>query len=122
MNIAAVIDAEVMHHLELYGCVKNMDPLAIHLLKTSNHPVLRYRREWMRAEALRQVLEAHREQPKMNKLVADEPVNKKSAFRQSALIHPYFKAEMAHRHKTNWNKDFIRSVRKGTPDLFPKRR
>ena len=36
MNVAAIIDNEVMTHLGLYGCVKNLDPYALHLLKTSS--------------------------------------------------------------------------------------
>ena len=29
MNVAEIIDGEVMTHLGLYGCVKNLDPYAL---------------------------------------------------------------------------------------------
>ena len=54
MTIAEIVDEQVMKHLGLFGCVKNMEPFALHMLKTSEHPLLQFRRTWMRQVALRQ--------------------------------------------------------------------
>ncbi len=122
MSIELLIDGEVMQHLSLRGCCKGMDPYALHMLKTSQHPVLRFRRAWMRSEALKQCLEAEREQKEMNKVIAKSPVSPKASVRRAALLHPYYAEKMRQTHNTTWNdRDFVASVKRDSPALFPKR-
>jgi hypothetical protein len=122
VSIAALIDSEVMTNLSLHGCVKHMDAYALHMLKTSQHPLMRARREWMRREALRQCLEAEREQKEMNKVLAGSPVSRGASVRRAALLHPYYAEKMRQTHNASWNdKDFVGSVRRDSPALFPKR-
>lgn len=122
MSIELLIDGEVMRNLALHGQVKHMDPYAIHMLKTSQHPVLRFRRTWMRREALRQCREAEREQKVMNAQLAREPVRRGASVRRAAVLHPYYAEQMLHAHNTSWNdRDFVGSVRRDSPALFPKR-
>jgi hypothetical protein len=121
VSIAGLVDQEAMAHLAKYGFVKNMDPYALHLLKHSNHPLLRFRRAWIRAEALRQCQEAHRQQPAMNQHLAGRSLDRRSTLRCEAIIHPWFKAEMERRHNTTWDRDFRASVREAHPGLFPRR-
>ena len=64
-SVATLVDEEAMRHIALFGCVKGMDPLALHMLKKSPHPVLRFRRQWIRRTALEQHLEAERNQKKI---------------------------------------------------------
>lgn len=122
MSIAGLVDEQVMNHLAHFGCVKGMDPYALHLLKTSSHPLLRARRDWMRREALRQCLEAHKRQQKINDDFAREPLNKRATWRRCAVIDPYFAEEMQRRHGATWSdQDFLGSVREANPKLFPDR-
>ena len=122
MNVAEIIDAEVMSHLGLYGCIKNLDPYAQHLLKTSNHPLMVARRTWMRREALRQCLEAHAEQKEMTKELASDVWNKKASIRKSAVIHPYFIEDLRRKQGGSFkDKDFVGYVKREEPHLFPKR-
>lgn len=123
MTIAELVDSEVMRHLGLFGCVKNMEPFALHMLKTSEHPLLRFRRTWMRAVALRQVLDAEKRQKKINDQFKDEPVRRGATVRRAAVIDPYYAAVMPKQHGTTWNdKDFVGSVREANPQIFPRRR
>lgn len=116
-----MIDLEVMQRLSLQGTVKGMDSYALHMLKTSQHPLLRFRRSWMRSEALRQCLEAEKEQKVMNNQLAKEPV-RRGAIRRAAVLHPYFADKMRKTHNASWSdKDFVGSVRRDSPALFPKR-
>ena len=120
MTIPELVHQEVMWHLATYRNIKAMDPFAQYLLKTSSDPLLQATARWMRREALRQCLQAHREQPKMNEHLARKPVKEGGTWRQMALLHPYFAEEMRQRHKTTWNnKDFIGSVKEANPKLFP---
>lgn len=122
MTIAELVDYEVMRHLSLYGCIKNADPMVQHLVKTSDDPLMRFRRHWIRQEALRQCLEATRVQPKLNESVARAPHKRGMNARLNASIHPYFVGEMRHRHKTDWaDPDFQKFVRREEPQIYPKR-
>ena len=122
MNVAEIIDQQVMEHLGLFGCVKNLDPYALHLLKTSEHPLMIARRNWMRAEALRQCLEAHAEQTEMSKELASDVWNKKASIRKSAVIHPYFMDDLRRNHNGSMrDKDFVGFVKREQPEMFPKR-
>jgi hypothetical protein len=76
----------------------------------------------MRKEALRQCLEAEREQKEMNKVLAKAPVCRGASVRRAALLHPYYVAKMRTAHNTTWNdRDFVASVKRDSPALFPKR-
>ncbi len=76
----------------------------------------------MRREAIRQCLEAEREQKEMNKVLAGSPVRRGASVRRAALLHPYYAAQMRDKHKTTWNdRDFVASVKRDSPALFPKR-
>jgi hypothetical protein len=122
MNIPALIDDTVMQHLALYGCCKNLDPYALHMLKTSEHPILRFRRDWMRREALKQHLEAERNQKKLNDGFKRVPLNRGSSMRQSAVIDQHLNAEMLHYSGAQWqDKGFMRDVKAEAPAIFPKR-
>lgn len=122
MTVAELVDDSVMEHIALYGCVKNLDPYALHLLKTSQHPILRFRRDWMRRTALRQHLDAEKRQKKMNAEFKAIPRNKGAAIQQSAVVDTVLADEMRHYGKTTWNdKSFLRSVRAEAPAIFPKR-
>ncbi len=122
MNIPALIDQTVMHHLALYGCCKNLDSYALHMLKTSEHPILRFRRDWMRREALKQHLEAERNQKKLNDRFKQIPRNKGASMQQSAVVDTHLSAEMLHYGNTKWqDKQFVRDVKAEAPAIFPKR-
>lgn len=122
MTVAEIIDEQVVQHLAMFGRIKGMDPYAIHVLKTSNHPLMVFRRTWMRQQALRQVLDAEKRQTEMNKALAKEPVHRKASIRRQAVVDPFFDEEMRSRHKATWNdKDFIGFVKKHEPGMFPKR-
>jgi hypothetical protein len=122
MSIEGLIDQTVMEHLSMYGCVKNMDPFAIHVLKTSQHPLMRFRRDWMRREALKQCIEATKEQQLANKQLAAIPHPKGMNARQDASVRPWLVQDMARRHKADWHDpDFLRYVKREEPNIFPKR-
>lgn len=122
MNIAALIDDEVMRHLSMFGCIKNADPLVQHILKTSEEPILRFRRDWMRREALKQHLDAERRQKMLNDKVKNEPFKRKANMRKTAEIDIHLAAEMLHYNHTDWqDKKFVGNVRAEAPAIFPKR-
>lgn len=122
MTVAELIDEEVMQRIALRGCISGIDPYALHLLKTSDHPILRFRRDWMRREALRQCLEATKQQKKNNATLANQPVPRGTSMRQFAEVDPYFVEDMRRRHKASWNdKDFLGYVKREEPEMFPKR-
>lgn len=109
-------------HFSLHGCIKHMDEFAKYILKTSQHPIMRHRRAWIRAENLRQYDEAIAEQKQANGVFKEQPYNKKSDFRQAALIVPYLNERMKRDHKATWgDKDFLGFVRREEPQLFPER-
>jgi hypothetical protein len=122
MSIEGLIDQTVMEHLSMFGCVKNMDPFAVHMLKTSEHPLMRFRRDWMRREALKQCLEATQHQTKLNTDLASHPHPKGMNGRLNASISPWFVGDMAKRHNASWNDpDFQGYVKREEPSIFPKR-
>jgi hypothetical protein len=122
MNIETLVLKEAIRHLKDFSRVKNMDPMALHILKTSEEPLLVEMRGWMRREALRQFLEASRGQERMNTEFSKEPYSRKSSWRRSAVLHPYFAATLPQRDKTSWNdSDYIGSLKRDNPEIFPKR-
>jgi hypothetical protein len=122
MNVVEIVDDQVMTHLGLYGNCQGMDPYAMHILKTSNHPLMIARRTWMREEALRQCLEAHAEQKEMSKEHAASVWNKKASIRKAAVIHPYFMEDLRRKHNGSFrDKDFFGYVKREEPAMFPKR-
>ena len=123
MNIAYLVDQVVMQHLSLYGCVKNADPFVQHMLKHSEEPILRFRRDWMRQTALRQHLDSERRQKKRNDAFKNLPYAKGSTIRQMAVVDPHLAATSTHYNKSaSWNdREFLDDVRREAPDIFPKR-
>jgi hypothetical protein len=122
MTVAEIIDEQVVQHLAWFGRIKGMDPYAIHLLKTSNHPLMVFRRTWMRQQALKQALDAQKRQTEMNKELAKEPVRRGASIRRQAVIDPFLSEDMRTRHKATWNdNDFIGFVKKHEPGMFPRR-
>ncbi len=121
MNVEMLVDQTVMQHLALFGCVKNMDAFAQHMLKTSEHPVLRFRRQWMRKVALKQHLEAEQRQKQINDQRKARPDAKLSDMRREAVIDPHLSAEMLHYNDVTWNdKNFVGAVRAEAPAIFVK--
>lgn len=122
MNIARLIDGVVMQHLAQFGCIKNADPYVQHMLKTSEHPLLRFRRDWMRREALRQHLEAERRQVKICDQFKRETFKRGANMRKTAVVDEHLSAEMLHYNKTDWqDKKFVGNVKAEAPAIFPKR-
>jgi|SRR6266851_1368458 len=121
MTITQLVDDEVMRHIGLFGTIKGADPFVQHMLKKSQDPVLRFRRWWMRDTAVKQCLAAEKRQVKINDQFKDEPFNPRASVRRQAVIDPYYMADMARRHNTSWNKDFINSVKESQPAMFPRR-
>ncbi len=123
MNIAALVDDEVMRHLSLYGCLKNADPLVQHMLKHSEEPILRFRRDWMRRTALRQHLNAEYRQKKINDQFKHEPFRKGATMRKSAVVDPTLAATSTHYNKeASWNdRKFLGDVKREAPAIFPNR-
>lgn len=122
MTIEELVDATVMEHLSLYGDISRMDPFAIHMVKHSQHPLMRFRRTWMRATALRQLQESTARQEKNNEALASVPRVKGKSIQQEASLDPFMAADMRRRHKTTWNDpDFLGFVRREEPGIFPKR-
>ncbi len=122
MNIASLVHQEVMLHLAQFGCVKHADPMVQHMLKNSQDPLLRFTRDWMRREALRQHLEAERNQKKLNDRFKQIPRNKGASIQQAAVVDTHLSAEMLHYGNTKWqDKGFVRDVKAEAPAIFPKR-
>lgn len=122
MSIPEIIDQEVMSHIGTFGSVKNMDPFALHILKKSQDPLMRFRRWWMRKVAVQQALDAEKRQKYISDQFKDQPKDRAKTMRRAAVIDPYYMAEMPRRHGTSWgDKDFIGSVREANPAIFPKR-
>jgi hypothetical protein len=121
-SMAMLIDAEVMRQIGMNGWLKEADPYLQHLVKTSDHPLLVFRRNWIRNEALKQRLEAEASQNKRNSELAKEPHRRGANIRRSAVIEPYFAEDMRRRHKADLNDpDFLRYVKREEPAMFPKR-
>jgi hypothetical protein len=123
MNIAALVDDEAMRHLSMFGCVKNMEPFALHMLKHSQEPILRFRRDWMRRTALRQHLDSEKRQQKINDQFRHEPYRKSASMRKAAVIDPHLAAESLHYNQgASWNdRKFLGAVRAEAPAIFPQR-
>ena len=121
MSIEGLVVTEAMAHIEQFGFVKGMDPMALHILKTSSNPTVRAMRRWMRETALKQALEAEREQKKMNGELRDERYSKKSSLRRSAVIHPYYVGKASKQGHYFADKDFKGYVRRENPKVFPQR-
>ena len=99
MSIDGLVCEEAMRHIALYGCVRNMDAMSLHILKTSENPLPKAMRTWMRAKALQQVRQAEREQVRLNQQIADAPVARRATLRRCASIAPYFAQQMRITHK-----------------------
>ena len=122
ISIADLVVEEAYRHIWEFGCVKDMHPPMLEILKTSNDSKIVAMRNWMRQTALEQHQQAEREQKIMSDELAAEPVNKKASVRRSTVIHPYFIREMEHRHKASFgDRDFLDSIKEANPKLFPKR-
>lgn len=121
MNIESLVVQEAARHIRDYGFVKNMEPMALHILKTSEKPLVSRFRDWMRRTAIAQALEAEREQKRMNDEFAHTEYSRKSALRRQAVIHPYYAAKATHQGDS-WNdRKFIGKVRRENPKCFPQR-
>ena len=111
-----------MRHIALYGCVRNMDSMSLHILKTSENPATHAMRTWMRWKALQQVRRAEKEQVRLNQQIADAPVARRATLRRCASIAPYFAEQMRMTHNASWgDPDFVGSVREAQPKMFPSR-
>lgn len=120
MNIETLLVNEAMRHIRDYGFVKNMDPMALHLLKTSEKPLVANFRNWMRRTAVAQAREAEREQKRMNDEFAHTDY-RRGNIRRAAVIHPYY-ASKAVQQGESWNdKKFVSKVRRENPKCFPQR-
>jgi len=120
MTVAEIIDDQVMTHLSLYGCVKGMDEYAKHVLKTSDHPLMVFRRTWMRETALRQHLDAEARQKKITDEFKSDPVRRGASVRRRAVIDHHLAAEMEHYNKTPITKQ-LNDIKAEAPALFPVR-
>ena len=121
MSVEELVDLEAMSHIANFGCIKNMDAYAQFMLKTSEHPLMRFRRDWMRRTALQQHLEAERRQKKMNSAFKAIPKSYGSKnIRQEAVIDNHLAAEM--RHYANADlPELKRAMKAEAPAIFPKR-
>ncbi len=76
----------------------------------------------MRKEAINQCLEAEREQKIMNDQLAAEPAVRRGALRRAAVLSPYYAAKEPRKHGASLNdKDFLGSMKRDNPKIFPKR-
>jgi hypothetical protein len=121
MSIERLVVDEAMRHIRDFGFVRNMEPFALHILKTSEKPLVARFRTWMRRTALKQAVEAEREQKRMTDEFAHTEYNRKSPIRRRAVIHPYYVAKAAHQGDS-WNdKKFIGRLQRDNPKVFPQR-
>lgn len=121
LAIDALVVNEAMRHIQDFGCVKNMEPFALHILKTSEKPLVSQFRHWMRRTAIEQAQIAEREQKKMNDEFAHTSYKSGNELRRTAVIHPYF-ATKAVKNGDSWNdKKFVGRVRRDNPRCFPQR-
>ena len=121
MTLEALVVNEAARHIAEYGFVKNMDSMALHILKTSQRPIVASFRDWMRRTALQQAQQAEREQKKMNDEFAHTEYARKSQIRRSAVIHPYY-ASKAVQQGESWNDGkFVQKLKRDNPRCFPVR-
>lgn len=111
-SVATLVDAEAMRHISLFGCVKGMEPFALHMLKKSDHPVLRFRRRWMREVALRQHLEAERNQ---KKIIQKRQSGKSTNY--AGEIDQHLFDEMRHYNKAPFA-EYRKEVKQEAPQFF----
>ena len=120
MSVAELIDQQVVEHLSLYGCVRNMDAYAQHVLKTSDHPLMVFRRTWMRKTALRQHLDAEARQKKITDEFKTDPVRRGASVRRRAVFDSHLAAEIEHYVRAPI-KEQLSDIKAEAPALFPKR-
>ena len=121
MSIDVLVVNEAMRHLRNFGFVKNMEPMALHILKTSEKPIVAQFRNWMRRTALEQARQAEIEQKRMNDEFAHTSFKSGGTLRRAAVIHPYY-ATKAVQQGDSWNdKKFVGRVRRDNPKCFPQR-
>ena len=120
MTVAELIDEQVVAHLSLYGCVRNMDAYAQHVLKTSDHPLMVFRRTWMRETALKQHLEAEARQKKITDEFKTDPVRRGASVRRRAVLDCHLAAEIEHYNKAPI-KEQLSDMKAEAPALFPRR-
>lgn len=120
MSIEKLVVAEALRHIRDFGFVKNMEPMALHILKTSEKPLVASFRDWMRRTALKQAREAESEQKRMNDEFSHTSY-KSGNIRRTAVIHPYY-ASKAVQNGDSWNDGkFVGRVRRDNPRCFPRR-
>ena len=121
MTIETLVVQEALKHIKQYGFVKNMDEMALHVLKTSDKPLVSHFRDWMRREALRTQQSAQNAQKRMSDEFAHTDYWRKGSLRRAAVIHPYY-ASKAVQNGDSWNdKRFVGRVRRDNPKIFPQR-
>jgi hypothetical protein len=120
MTVAELVDEQVVMHLSLYGCIRQMDEYAKHVLKTSDHPLMVFRRTWMRATALQQHLEAEARQKKITEEFKTEPVRRGASVRRRAVIDHHLAAEIEHYNNAPI-KEQLSDIKAEAPALFPRR-
>ena len=121
MNLDTLVVQEAIRHIKDYGFVRNMDPMALHILKTSEKPLVSGFRDWMRRTAVKQATEAEREQKRMNDEFAHTEYARRSPIRRRAVIHPYYAAKAA-QQGDSWNdKKFVGRIQRDNPRCFPQR-
>jgi hypothetical protein len=118
MTVAELIDEQVVTHLSLYGCIRNMDQYAQHVLKTSDHPIMVFRRTWMRQTALRQHMDAEKRQKKITDEFKQEPVARGASVRRRAVLDSHLAAEIEHYNKAPIT-DQLSDIAAEAPALFP---
>ena len=121
MTIEGLVVNEAMRHIEAFGCVKNMDSLALHILKTSERPSVVAMRGWMRRAAVETALAAEREQKVMNDESAQEWYSRKSSIRTRGVVHPYYATKAVKQGHAWSDKDFVNHIERENPKVFPKR-
>ena len=121
MSIEGLVVSEAMRHIEEFGCVRNMDAMSQHILKTSENHCVVAMRQWMRREALKTFYRAQARQVKMNEEFTQESYSKRADIRRGAVIDDYFVTK-AIQYGHSWgDKNFVGRVRRGNPRVFPKR-
>jgi hypothetical protein len=120
MSIVEIVDLEIMTRLSQFGTIKGIDNFALHMLKTSDEPLMRFRRDWMRREALKQHLEAEKRQNKMNSVFKGTSFDRKANMRQEAVIDHHLAAEMRHYNNAEL-KELKPAIKSEAPAIFPKR-
>ena len=120
MTVAELIDEQVVTHLSLYGSIRQMDEYAKHVLKTSDHPLMVFRRTWMRQTALKQHLDAEARQKKITEEFKTDPVRRGASVRRRAVIDSHLAAEIEHYNKAPI-KEQLSDMKAEAPALFPRR-